>query len=372
MGRLRRARRGALAGARLSAPRVLVCGTVLAQGIGGVQRHNRELLPRLASKLEARGGRLAVLLGRDGLDFELPASIERIASGVPATPAAWRAWHESGALRSVLKRSSAHGGAFDLVHTAHLPAPRGLEVPFTLTLHDLKSVASPFVPLARRLVGRSILRSAVRRAAHVFCVSNTLAREMLAFTGADEARVSVAPNGCDHLPRFERAASNEPFLLFVGRLEPRKDVETLLRALALDPTLPRVVLAGAEQGDHGAKLRVLAQQLSVCERVNFAGPQSDSALARLYAECAAVVLPSLREGFDLPLVEALRAGAPALASDLPVHRELAGEAASYFASCNPTQLLSAWRSRASPSSPLLATWDDCASEMLSRWTKLVR
>ena len=82
----------------MSAPRVLVCGTVFAQGVGGVRRHNRELLPRVARKLEAAGGRLAVLLGRDGLDFELPASIERIASDVPATPAAWRAWHESAAV----------------------------------------------------------------------------------------------------------------------------------------------------------------------------------------------------------------------------------------------------------------------------------
>jgi len=356
----------------LSAPRVLVCGTVLAQGIGGVQRHNRELLPRLARLLENQGGRLAVLLGRDGLDFELPASIERIASDVPSSPAAWRAWHESGALRAALKRSSARGGAFDLVHTAHLPAPRGLDVPFTLTLHDLKSVASPFVPLVRRLVGRSILRSAVRRAAHVFCVSSTLARETIEFTGAAQARVSVAPNGCDHLPRVERAPSSEPFLLFVGRLEPRKDVATLLRALALDSTLPRVVLAGAEQGEHGTELRLLAKQLNVGERVSFAGPQSDSALAQLYAECAAVVLPSLREGFDLPLVEALRAGAPVLASDLPVHRELAGEAVRYFAPGDPAQLLDSRRSCSHPSSPSLATWDDCASEMLARWTSLAR
>ena len=356
----------------MSAPRVLVCGTVFAQGVGGVRRHNRELLPRVARKLEAAGGRLAVLLGRDGLDFELPASIERIASDVPATPAAWRAWHESAALQAALRRARAKGDPFHLVHTAHLPAPRRLQVPFTLTLHDLKSVASPFASLTRRLVGRSVLRSAVRRAAHVFCVSSTLARETIEATGSDAARVSVAPNGCDHLPLLARAPTHEPFLLFVGRLEPRKDVATLLRALALDATLPRVVLAGSEQGEHGVELRLLAQQLNVGERVCFAGPQSDSALARLYAECAAVVLPSLREGFDLPLVEALRAGAPVLASDLPVHRELAGEAARYFASSNPEQLLGAWRSRACPTSPALATWDHCASEMLSRWTSLAR
>lgn len=356
----------------MSALRVLVCGTVLAQGVGGVQRHNRELLPRLARRLEVRGGRLALLLGRQRLDFEVPASIECIESDVPAAPAAWRAWHESAALRAALRLARSRGLPFDLVHTAHLPAPRGLGVPFTLTLHDLKSVASPFVPLARRLVGRSVLRSAVRRAAHVFCVSGTLARETLEFTSASPAHVSVASNGCDHLPLLERSPTAEPFLLFVGRLEPRKDVETLVRALALDRTLPRIVLAGTEPGSHGAGLRALASELGVSERVEFAGPQDDASLARLYAGCAAVVLPSLREGFDLPLVEALRAGAPVVASDLPVHRELAGGRARYFAPSNPTQLLAALRSTGTDAAPRLATWDECAEAMLSRWDALAR
>lgn len=356
----------------MRAPSVLVCGTVLAQGVGGVQRHNRELLPRLARRLEDGGGRIAVMLGREGLDFDLPAAIERIESDVPATPAAWRAWHESAALRGALERAHAQGRPFDLVHTAHLPVPRGLGVPFTLTLHDLKSVALRSAPLLRRLVGRSVLRSSVRRAAHVFCVSSTLARETLACTEAAPTHVSVAPNGCDHLPLLERSPTRDPFLLFVGRLEPRKDVETIFRALALDGTLPRVVLAGSEQGTHGAELRARARELQVQQRVEFAGPQEDASLARLYAGCTAVVLPSLREGFDLPLVEALRAGAPVVASDLPVHRELAGQAARYFAAGDSAQLVAALRAHAAQAAPRLATWDDCADAMLSSWASLAR
>lgn len=356
----------------MSALRVLVCGTVLAQGLGGVQRHNRELLPRLARLLAADGGRLAVLLGRGGLDFDLPASIERIASDVPASPALWRAWHESGALRAALRRARTNGAGFDLVHTAHLPAPYGLGVPYTLTLHDLKSLASPFASRSRRLVARGVLRSGVRRAARVFCVSRTLARESAAFTGARDEHFALAPNGCDHLPLFERAPAREPFLLFVGRLEPRKDVETLLRALALDRTLPRLVLAGTEQARHGEELRTLARELDVLQRVEFVGPQDDTALARLYAACESVVLPSLREGFDLPLVEALRAGAPVVASDLPVHRELAGESARYFPCRQPTSLVEALRVRSRGAQPRLATWDECASVIADAWRASAR
>lgn len=352
----------------MSAPRVLVCGTVFAQGLGGVQRHNRELLPRAAQRLAARGGELAVLLGRDGLDFELPTNIRRIESDVAAAPALKRFWKEGSALRDAAGR----GHRFDLVHTAHLPAPHRLGMPFTLVLHDLKSVASPFTSIPRKLVGRAVLRDAIRRAAHVFFVSHALSAEWSALSGRDVPHSSVLHNGSDHLPLAPRAPSSSPFLLFVGRLEPRKDVETLLRALALAAEMPPVLLAGAEQGEHGEHLRKLATELRLGDRVRFVGPQSDESLAQLYASCSAVVLPSLREGFDLPLVEALRAGAPVVASDLAVHRELGGDNARYFTPCNPARLVDAYRVLVTNSSarPALSSWDDAAEQLVERWCEL--
>ncbi len=352
----------------MSAPRVLVCGTVFAQGLGGVQRHNREMLPRAARLLEARGGELAVLVGRDGLDFELPATVRRIESDVPSAPALKRFWSESKALR----KATEHGVRYDLVHTAHLPAPRRLDVPFTLLLHDLKSVASPFVSLARKIGGRAVIRDAIRRAGHVFFVSQALASEWRAISGRDLAHASVLHNGSDHLSLVRRAPASPSFLLFVGRIEPRKDVETLLRALALAADMPPVLLAGAEQGQHGKRLRAIVAELHLEERVRFIGPQSDESLAQLYSTCAAVVLPSLREGFDLPLVEALRAGAPVIASDLAVHRELAADHARYFTPCNPRRLVDAYRALGGNGSvpPALPSWDDAAAQLVDRWCAL--
>lgn len=352
----------------MSAPRVLVCGTVFAQGLGGVQRHNRELLPRAAQLLEARGGELAVLLGRDGLDFELPATVRRIESDVPSAPALKRFWSEGTALRTATE----HGERYDLVHTAHLPTPHRLSVPFTLVLHDLKSVASPFSTMARRLAGHVVIEDAVRRAAHVFFVSHALASEWRSISLRDLTNSSVLHNGSDHLSLVPRAPASPPFLLFVGRIEPRKDVETLLRALALAADLPPVLLAGAEQGQHGKRLRAIVAELHLEERVQFIGPQSDDALAQLYSTCAAVVLPSLREGFDLPLVEALRARAPVIASDLAVHRELAADHARYFTPCNPRRLVEAYRAldASSAEPPALPSWDKAAEQLVARWCEL--
>lgn len=355
----------------MSAPRVLVCGTLLAQGLGGVQRHNRELLPRAARLLQAQGGALAVLLGREGLDFELPAAIARLPSNVPARPALARWSLESAALRRALDTARAAGAAFDLVHTAHLPAPHGLSVPFTLTLHDLKSVASVAQPLLRRVVGRHVIADAVARAARVLCVSGTLADEVRALTKCPDSKLAIVPNGCDHLPLVPRSQSDASFLLYVGRLEPRKNLAVLLRALASDPSLPQLWLAGESQGAHGAELEASARELGVERRVRFLGACDDARLAELYAACRCVVLPSLREGFDLPLVEALRAGAPVAASDLPVHRELSGAAARYFDPRSPEALAEAVRSASAATlAPALATWDQCAQACVAAWNDI--
>ena len=79
----------------MSAPRVLVSGVVLGQPMGGVRRHNQELLPRLARLLEEDGGGLAILEGRKPVALELPPSIERFPSSVPSSPPLVRAMGES-------------------------------------------------------------------------------------------------------------------------------------------------------------------------------------------------------------------------------------------------------------------------------------
>ncbi len=354
------------------APRVLVVGSVLSQPMGGVRRHNLELLPRAAQRLRESGGSLAVLVGRDGLPFALDPRIELLASSIPARPAALRAARESAGIRSALRAAHDAGAPFDLVHTAHLPLPRGLELPQSFTVHDLKSVFSATEPRMRRWVGRCVISDAVKRARVVFTVSQTLKQELIEHLGAPADKLVVVPNGADHLPLEARQPLNDAPLLFVGHLEPRKNVETLLRALAQAPDLGRVQLAGAAKADERERLESLARELDVAQRVEFLDLVDDAALAQLYASCRAVVLPSLREGFDLPLAEALRARAPIACSDLPVHRELAGAHASYFDPHSPSALVDAVRDalRAADeprTNRELATWDDAARVCVEAW-----
>ena len=239
-----------------SAPRLLVSGVVLGQPMGGVRRHNAELLPRLAERLRAAGGGLGVLEGAVPIPFELPDTVERIPSNVPFQPPHMRALAESRALRAALAAAAAAGRAFDLVHTAHLPAPRALGVPVTRTVHDLRSIELERAPFVRRLIGGRVLRRAFEGARAVGVVSDWMASRVVEEWPFLEGRVHVIGNGADHLPVLPRQPEDPGFALHVGHVERQP------RRAAVDhhAHAPTVGLApgvdaedAAEAGTHGRR-----------------------------------------------------------------------------------------------------------------------
>jgi glycosyltransferase involved in cell wall biosynthesis len=190
--------------------------------------------------------------------------------------------------------------------------PRGARV--VITVHDLAFERLPamFDPRFRRYAHR-VHRAAARAAAAVICVSETTANDVRELWGVPAERIVVAPHGPgQQLPALPRAPEPGHFL-YVGDTEPRKDLATLLAAYDLYRSrvaspLP-LVLAGAAG--------------------EAAGPQR---LAELYAGAAALVHPSLYEGFGLTLLEAMTAGTPVIAARAAGAVEVCGDAAIW---CEP-------------------------------------
>lgn len=357
-------------------PRVLVSGVVLGQPMGGVRRHNAELLPRAARALQAGGGALAVLAGRDGIAFELPESVELLHTGVPSGPPLARALREGPALEEALAGARSRGAPFDLVHLGHLPAPRRLSIPFTLTLHDLRSTALAHTPFSRRFVARHVLGRAVRDARCVICVSETVEQQLAeSFRPARTARV---PNAADHLRARARAPGPDAPILHVGHVERRKNLELLVRALALDPGLPPLVCAGAARHGEEERLAKLARSLRIAERVHFRGSFDEALLPELYGTCACVALPSLLEGFGIVALEAQRARAPLAIAEAGALVEVAGEGVPRFPVDDPRACAAAIR-RALARGPAELeedaaraarfTWDDSAARLVAAWTQ---
>ena len=362
----------------MSAPRVLLVGSVLGQPMGGVRRHHAELLPRVARLLEEDGGSLSILEGTGGIAFELPESVERIRTEIPAGPPLTRVKGETKQLRALLARRQEGERAFDLVHTGHHPIPGRLPLPLSLTIHDLRYLQRGHGSWLHRWIAKRVLAEAFDRVARVIVVSEAVSEEIAQRFELHRDRISVVPNAGDHFDPLPRTPDPEAPLLCVGHLEPRKNVDVLLQALALDATLPDLWLAGGAKGGEAERLRGRARELGIEDRLRFLGAFEDEDLPRLYAEAACVVLPSRIEGFGIAVLEAHRALTPLALSDIPAHAEVAHadtprfpprDAAACVRAIRAALEADSERLEAARSSAARFHWDESAAALCEAWRR---
>jgi glycosyltransferase involved in cell wall biosynthesis len=190
--------------------------------------------------------------------------------------------------------------------------------------------------LRSSLIERVTLGPAVRRSAGLLCISRATADALVARFPEAAGRTIVAPLGVtpalsEKLSAQEGVALPSPgFVLAVGTLEPRKNLPRLVAAYAeLDEELQDahpLVVVGALGWDTGATLDALR---SLGSRCTVLGHVSDAALAELYRRCAVFCYPSLGEGFGLPVLEAMAAGAAVVTSNVSSLPEVGGDAVEY-------------------------------------------
>jgi glycosyltransferase involved in cell wall biosynthesis len=228
-------------------------------------------------------------------------------------------------------------------------------------LHDAIPEELPHLTMGSRRA-RTFWRAkqglAIRRASRLFTVSEASRQALAKRLGLAPGRVAVVPEAPDPLfatrspqevAKSRRAVglkTDEPYLLYAGGISPHKDVETLIDAFA-NVRQGRLVLVGDLESETyvsaAASVRERIAAHGVGDDVLLPGYVDDEILAGLYSGAAAVVIPSLGEGFGLPAVEAARCGAPLVLSDLPAHRETMDGAALYFPPGNADALASRLR-----------------------------
>jgi glycosyltransferase involved in cell wall biosynthesis len=219
----------------------------------------------------------------------------------------------------------------DLIHATGLFLP-ATHRPLVITVHDLAVLRHPeLVPRRHARQQRGLIRR-LPAAAAVVAVSATTAQDVVDL-GVDPARVVVAPLGVTPLPEPtplpKALRPSGQYLLTVGETGPRKGYSVLIHALARLKQDLDLVMVGPAGRDEERILR-LATELGVGRRLRRLGEVDDGTLASLYRGALALCFPSIAEGFGLPVLEAMAQGTPALVSDLPVMREVAGSAATYL------------------------------------------
>lgn len=242
--------------------------------------------------------------------------------------------------------------SFDLFHGTNYEVPLWNRRRNVLTIHDLSLLLHPAYHeprLVRR--ARRRLPLMLRSAAMIIAVTESMKREICEHLNVTANRVVVTPEAPrrsfhrisleDTMTTRRRLAIEDDFILFVGTVEPRKNLITLVRAL--DEVLrhtslrPQLVIAGGK-GWLMDELFSFLEASPAKERVRFIGFTSDDDLRALYSSCRLSVYPSLYEGFGLPPLEAMACGAPVITSRIPAIEETVGSAALLVDPLNVTEL----------------------------------
>lgn len=228
----------------------------------------------------------------------------------------------------------------DVLHIPAFAAPIGWHGPLVITVHDLGFLKIPEqTSLYTRFYWQHMLRESVRRAQGILAVSEQTRDELITHWTIPPERIHVVHNALrpalsstQHISLEENQARQQlygkRYLLHVGRIMPRKNVEILIQAFNM--LAPRfgdlhIVLTGGA----GYKSKEVLEQIDASpfrKRIHLVNWVSDQELGILYAGASALVFPSRHEGFGLPLVEAMANDTPIIASPEAASQEIAGDA----------------------------------------------
>lgn len=227
----------------------------------------------------------------------------------------------------------------DVLHVPAFAASIGWHGPLVMTVHDLAFLKVPQQSsLYARLYWQYLLRESVRRAQQIIAISEQTREELETLWSIEPERVHVIHNAL-RSSLYQNAISSEAvqamrqryggrYLLHVGRIMPRKNVETLLQAYNLlaerFADLHLVLTGGTGYGSSGVLQQITASPY--CERIHQAGWVPEQEMAPLYAGAEALIFPSRHEGFGLPTLEAMAHGTPVVASFEAASAEIAGDA----------------------------------------------
>ena len=228
--------------------------------------------------------------------------------------------------------------------------PRFCPIPTVVTIHDLSYFYYPEEFLKKDLFQlKNWTKYSVEKAKKIIAVSQTTKKDIVKFYHIPEEKIEVIYNGGpsrhsdpERAKRVESEESkkNKKYFLYVGTLQPRKNIDTLIDAYSIfrkNHPEYKLIIAG-KKGWLYEHIYKKVEELDLQKEVEFKGYVTDNELAVLYQNAFCFVLPSLYEGFGIPILEAMSFDCPVITSFTSSLPEVGGGACLYFNPKNPKEL----------------------------------
>ena len=308
---------------------------------GGIGRYTRELVQATLARDSENEYVLfsAPPPPNKSLPQIFPAN-ERITYKVAPVSEQWlyRLWYRARLPISVQRFT----GQLDLFHSPDfvLPPVSG-NIPTLLTVHDLSFVHFPEVyPEVLVNYLNKVVPWSVARATHILADSEATKQDLLAiwqvsdekvsvlYSGVSEAFIRVEDMGRITAVRQKYHLGDNPYLLSIGTVQPRKNYQMLIQAFApLADKFPHNLYIAGGKGWLYDEMMAEVEKQGIADRVRFIGFVDDEDLPTLYSAADLYLFPSIYEGFGLPMLEAMACGVPVIASDVSSLPEVGGETA---------------------------------------------
>jgi glycosyltransferase involved in cell wall biosynthesis len=332
--------------------RIAFDGTTLTPGRTGVGYYTEHLLQHLAREVAQTGDEIVVVSNKP-IDTQMPLPGHvRVHDGhrFPVR-IGWMQLRAAAALQELQP---------DVAHFTNGMIPWAPPTATIVTVHDMSLRLYPRChPIRRLLLNRPLMRVAIRQASSIVTVSESARRDLLRFHGIPADRVSVVHEAASPAfrPMHDRALLEDVraryglprrFILYVGTIEPRKNLTRLMSAFAAARRagIPHHLVCVGPYGWSSRALSGHIQKLGIEHAVHFTGYLPFEHLPAIYNLGDFFVFPSLYEGFGLPVVEAMASGLPVLTSNTSSLGEIAGDAAVTIDPTDTEAMISAIRALA--------------------------
>lgn len=222
----------------------------------------------------------------------------------------------------------------DLLHFTnfYVPAVKFKSTKYITTIHDMAAWKFPaaFSPNYLRFI-KPVIIKAVSSADLIITPSQTVKDEIVSILGVQEKKIHAIHHAVNPVFKPANNFKNGEYILFVGSIDAQKNLITLVKAFSKLKAQSKyrdlkLIIAGKKRSDFD-KVKEAIYRESVETHISIPGYMSDEDVVKLYNSAELVVMPSHYEGFGIPIIEAMACGIPVVASDIPVFREVAGNAA---------------------------------------------